>query len=540
MHLLYFNLFSIPPLVAGVLIIFFGVYVFSKNIKSTINLSWLLVCFYLFIWLISESFLISTRNIQWALFLTKIIYLGVTGIPITILYFSSKITKTLISKFEIPLLIALFVIPVFMAIKVNWIISGICDYFWGFYPKANEYHSIYLLFWGLTYVLALITLHNKIIALNNKPEERNRISFCFWPILIGGLIGPLDFLPKYGIGFYPIGYFCVPIIIGFITYAMIKHDLMDIRIVIRKGLAYSLLFAAITGIYLILIMIIEYLFRGMLGYHSIITSLILAFIIAIIFNPLRNKIQNLIDKIFFGKLPYEIAEENNLLKQELEQSERLKTASTLALGLAHEIKNPITTIKTFAEYLPDKLDDKDFLAKFAKLIPVETERINNIIQQLLKFSKPSAPKFQEVRIHQLIQETLSFLNNEFLKRKIKLSETYENRETTILADSEQIKQVLLNIIFNSMEAMPNGGTISIETKNNDDSVELSIHDTGCGIAKEDLEHIFDPFYSKKESGTGLGLAITHQIIKNHNGKIEVKSEINKGTKFQITFSINKK
>jgi two-component system sensor histidine kinase AtoS len=314
---------------------------------------------------------------------------------------------------------------------------------------------------------------------------------------------------------------------------------MGIEIVFRKGLLYSVLIAIFTSIYLALIFICEWLFRGVIGYKSFFLSLLSAIILALLFTPLRNKIQTLIDRLFLGKTPQEIANENELLKHELEHSERLKTASALALGLAHEIKNPITTIKTFAEYLPEKLDDKEFLTKFSKLIPAETERINNIIQQLLRFSKPSAPKFQQIWVHQIIQDTLSLLNNEFLKRKIKLSEAYEDREILINADPEQIKQVLLNIIFNAMEAMPQGGTISIETRSEEARfLEISIRDEGCGISKEDLKHIFDPFYSKKESGAGLGLAITHQIIKNHSGKIDVLSKINEGTIIKLQLPIN--
>ncbi|KIE18204.1 hypothetical protein DS62_12990, partial [Smithella sp. SC_K08D17] len=168
----------------------------------------------------------------------------------------------------------------------------------------------------------------------------------------------------------------------------------------------------------------------------------------------------------------------------------------------------------------------------------ETERINNIIQQLLRFSKPSAPKFQQTYIQQIIRENLAFLNSEFLKRRIELSEIYEDENNTIHADPEQIKQVFFNIIFNAMEAIPRGGTIVIEIKLLDNYfLEISIKDNGSGISKDDLPHIFDPFFSKKESGTGLGLAITHQIVKNHNGKIEVQSKINKGTIVKLQFPI---
>lgn len=281
-------------------------------------------------------------------------------------------------------------------------------------------------------------------------------------------------------------------------------------------------------------MLVEWFFRGIIGYRSIIISLLSAFVIALLFSPLRNKIQSLVDHVFFGKLPQEIASENERLRQELERSERLKATSTLALGLAHEIKNPLTTIKTFAEYLPEKYKDDEFVNKFSKIIPSEVERINNIVHQLLDFSKPSPPAFNNTNIHNLISDILAFLNSSFLKNKIKVNESYEDLTLVIKIDPIQIKQALLNIILNAIESMPNGGTISIKTMLEEhDYLEIEISDEGCGIAEKDLKHIFDPFYSKKESGTGLGLSISYRIIQNHKGSIEVESEVNKGTIFRI-------
>ncbi len=536
----YFNPYALPPLFGALLIIALGIFVWFKNSKSTANFSWFLICLSMFVWLIGDCLLFSTKNPKFALFFTKIVYIGVTGIPIGNFYFSSKLIQSRLNRVTLFSLIAIYSIGIFFTSQTNLIINGTYNYFWGFYPKAGTYHGVYLIIWLAVYCSALLLLRKKINESKDNGYDQKCIRHVFYALSIGGILGPLDFIQKYGFEFYPVGYFSVPSVVGFISYSILKHKLLNIDIVIKKSVIYSILIIILTSIYLLIIILAEWLFQGLVGYKSITLSLFLVIVATILFNPLRNRIQMLIDKIFLGKTPQEMAQENELLKQQIEHSERLKAASTLALGLAHEIKNPITTIKTFAEYLPQKLDDKEFLAKFSKLIPAETERINNIIHQLLQFSKPSLPKFQQVRIHQLIQETLTFLNSEFLKRRIKLSESYENRETLIHADPEQIKQVLLNIIFNSMEAMPSGGTITIETKNKDDFVELLISDTGCGIPKEDLKHIFDPFFSKKESGTGLGLAIVHQIIKNQNGKIEVESTINKGTTFLIKLPLTKK
>jgi len=493
----------------------------------------------LFIWAACATIISKTTNPDLSFIFWKVACIGVTFTAV----FSSQTIYLLIKQENRKIVVCTYVLAFFFTILISSTtlvlkkpLNNFYKDFW--VSSVGNLYFVWFLYWLITILYAhfnfIMTFIKKRLE---KPADLKLLLLAFSP---GFICGILNFLNPFNFTIFQIANFGIALYVIVFTYLIFRNQLMGIEIIYRRSLLYSFLITILTGIYLLLIMIMEWLFRGILGYKSLIVSLSSAFIIAIVFDPLRNKIQILVDRLFLGKTPPEMAKENELLKHELEQSERLKTASALALGLAHEIKNPITTIKTFAEYLPDKLDDKEFLTKFAKLIPVETERINNIIRQLLKFSKPSPPKFQEVRIHQLIQDILVFLNNEFLKRKIRLSEAYENRETTILADSEQIKQVLLNIIFNSMEAMPDGGTISIETKNDNDSLELSISDTGCGITKEDLGHIFDPFYSKKESGTGLGLAITHQIIKNHNGKIEVQSELNKGTKFQIMFLVHKK
>lgn len=529
-----FNIFALPPLVASLIIISLGIYVLIKRVTSSANVTWFLVCLSIFIWLLSDVLLFSTKNLNLATLFSKFIYVGVTGIPLSMLYFSLKITNTKFNKILNFILPLLYIIIIILVFKTDLIISGFYHYFYGFYPKAGKYHGSYLCFWGGFYLLATMTIYKKMRELQKGQEERGKLIYLFWAFSCAGVIGPLDFIQKYGIEFYPIGYFSVPLIVGFVTYAIIKHNLLDIQIVLKRSIIYSTLIAILTGIYLLLIMLTEWLFRGFLGYKSLIISFSAAFLIALFFNPLRNKIQTLIDHLFLGKSPHEIADENERLRQELERSDRLKATSTLALGLAHEIKNPLTTLKTFSEYLPQKFEDKAFLEKFAKLIPEEVERINSIVHQLLNFSKPTPPSFKDVPIHKLTHDILELLSNDFLKRKIRINEYFDDMNLIIKADPAQLKQALLNLILNAIESMSDGGIISIKTTlRQDNYLEIEISDEGCGIAEKDIKHIFDPFFSTKESGTGLGLSIAYQIIKNHKGKIEVESELGKGTTFRI-------
>ncbi|HOW36586.1 MAG TPA: ATP-binding protein [Candidatus Omnitrophota bacterium] len=383
------------------------------------------------------------------------------------------------------------------------------------------------------------------------PGQKEQIASLILAI-IGFLGGAMNFLPGFNINIYPHGNLLVPIHSIIVTYAILKHQLLDIIVVIKKSLIYSILITSITVTYLILVILSERLLQGTIGYQSLLVSVGIAFLIGLVFSPLRNKIQYFVDKYFFKGTQAQIAEENERLRQEVAQAEKLKTVATLASGMAHEIKNPLTAIKTFVEYLPERKDNPEFLDKFTRIVGAEVDRIDGLVHQLLEFAKPSPLALKETNIHQLIDETLSLLNNQLVQHKIDLIRDYNaDRDQTLNIDPNQIRQALLNIFLNAIEAMKYGGTLRVQTedyrlKTKDQSsqkslvsglqsgvhkgfLKITISDTGSGIHPKDLPHVFDPFFSKKDHGTGLGLAITHGIIQEHGGKIKVESELGKGT-----------
>jgi signal transduction histidine kinase len=211
------------------------------------------------------------------------------------------------------------------------------------------------------------------------------------------------------------------------------------------------------------------------------------------------------------------------LEDEILKQDRLKAVATLAAGMAHEIKNPLTSIRTFAEYLPEKYADPEFRGKFKKIVVDEVDRVNSIVQQLLEFSKPKEPELKPVSIVDILDDTLGLITSKLLDHKIALSREYQ-ASPQILADRNQLKQAFLNLFLNSIQAMPGGGTLTVKTTlTGNNRLLVAISDTGTGIPKESLPHIFDPFYTTKESGTGLGLSIVHGIVLKHKGKIRVES-----------------
>jgi len=245
-----------------------------------------------------------------------------------------------------------------------------------------------------------------------------------------------------------------------------------------------------------------------------------------------------VDRALFKATPAEFAEQREQLLMEVRKGEQMKAVGTLAVGLAHEIKNPLASIKTFTDYLGTHAHDPEFLAKFQKIVGGEVERINLIVQQLLEFAKPIPPKLQPVQVDRLVDETLEFLNNELMQHRVDVQRHYAT-SVSVLGDPQQLKQVFLNLLLNSLQAMNGYAQLEISTTVQGSNLLMTFADNGCGIAPKDLPHIFEPFYTTKPSGTGLGLAVVQGIIKEHGGRITVESQPSYGTrvKFHLPIAI---
>jgi polar amino acid transport system substrate-binding protein len=258
-------------------------------------------------------------------------------------------------------------------------------------------------------------------------------------------------------------------------------------------------------------------------------------VIAVLFKPLELFLHRLLEKYFFKGTIDEISEQRERLQIELERRERLKSVGILAAGMAHEIKNPITAIKTFAEYLPDKYDDPEFREKFKKIISSETHRISQIVNDLLVFAKPAEPKKEKCIPVDLVKAVTELLSADFFKQNIRI-EWGRVERTCVSVDAGQIKQVLINLILNAIHAMRRDQrekVLRLEVYEENGQVILTVSDNGCGISPAMMTHLFDPFFTDKEDGTGLGLAISHSIIEKNGGHITVQSQTGIGTSFFI-------
>lgn len=217
----------------------------------------------------------------------------------------------------------------------------------------------------------------------------------------------------------------------------------------------------------------------------------------------------------------------------LMQQERMVAAGKLAMGLAHEIKNPLAAIKTFTEFLPERYDDADFRQEFSEVVGEEVNRISRIVQSLSDFAKPILLKIETMDVQKVLKDTATLLSNDCLKRNVKLQQSFEPQPILLPGDPNQLKQACLNLCLNALDAMDKGGTLSASCQYQSGEAVIRISDTGTGIAKEHLPQLFDPFFSTKQSGMGLGLAVVKQIVDHHLGSIRVESELGAGTTFEI-------
>jgi two-component system, sporulation sensor kinase E len=220
------------------------------------------------------------------------------------------------------------------------------------------------------------------------------------------------------------------------------------------------------------------------------------------------------------------------MQEQLRKSDTLTVVGELAAGIAHEIRNPMTALKGFIQLLQNKMNDDHSM--YFDVITSELKRIETIITEFLILAKPQAVQFVHADVTKIMKDTIDLLNAQAMMHNVQFSYSFPKNLPQVYSEPNQLKQVFINIIKNAIEVMPKGGTITI-TINDDQNGYLivSIKDEGVGIPEDKIKRLGEPFYTTKDRGTGLGLMVSYKIIKEHNGKVEVESEVGKGTTFHI-------
>lgn len=230
------------------------------------------------------------------------------------------------------------------------------------------------------------------------------------------------------------------------------------------------------------------------------------------------------------------------IERQLHQADKMASIGELATGIAHEIGNPLASIKTVIQAMEDDQPLKGQQRKYLKRVLKEVDRLSQFIRAFSAFAHPSVKQSVHCQIKGVLRDVLFLVRKEAIKQGVIIDEVVDDNIPDVRIGPQEMQQVFMNLLLNAIQAIPEGGRIRVLVGSNGlpdrDFVKVSIQDTGCGIPEEDIEKIFNPFFTTKPDGTGLGLSIVHRIINEHKGKIRVESEVGKGTTFEVLLPMN--
>ena len=285
--------------------------------------------------------------------------------------------------------------------------------------------------------------------------------------------------------------------------------------------------------------------RGGLITAAVVSALVLPYILIDV-DGAHNLSGELVEIIFYFAIAsltgalidreFALRRKQEETQLQLERSHKLSIIGQMAASVAHEIKNPLASIKGAVEIIGDESTPAKDRSEFQSLVGKEIRRIDNTVHEFLQYARPRESRMERLNLSQTVSAALKQLDPQAQSNGITLDEQV-TADLFINGDSEKLHQVILNVVLNSIDASVSPGRIEISLADvNAGKVRLSIRDFGCGIAEKDLSRIFEPFFTTRTSGTGLGLAIVKAIVENHRGTIVVTSQENRGTEVQITFA----
>ncbi len=222
------------------------------------------------------------------------------------------------------------------------------------------------------------------------------------------------------------------------------------------------------------------------------------------------------------------------------RADRLAALGEVSAGIVHEIRTPLASIKGAVEILETPGASESAKVEFLQIIRREVDRLNRLVGEYLQFARPSRPERLPTDVNEVARSVVLLCQKQAAKEKVEINVQLEESLPVTLVDPEQLKQVLLNILLNGIQAMPEGGVVQLKTRSRNESIEVLVRDRGPGIDEVHLERIFDPFFTTKQTGTGLGLSIAYRLVKQNEGDITVANAPDGGCEFKLTFKRSRK
>lgn len=699
------NLFAVASIFVFISTFSIGIFVLLKRKNERLNQVWAIFCFFLSIWGIGSYNVSTVTSKEEAFFWWKIANIGAIFIPIG--YYQFIYTFLSLKKYHHKsiLVVSYFLGCIFLIFNFFFPEYFIGDLTFNQIFKTNFSYKnpLYLIFYITFYWILLLYAFSLLIISykNSKGPFRSQLNYVILASIIGWMGGHAVFLSVIKIDIQPYGNFLITISPFITAYAILRYRLMDVNIVFKKTMVYSLSAGLLMSFFVVVTLTITKFLSTYTHVDSFKVSIFVAFIIALLFNPFRNKIQTLIDKLFYkksydyyatiGKISHDLTpmfdlkkiysfigdtifsalglrsiyllsagpggdyevvyhvlhdekekrdkktskiegncfmvkslktSENIVIKDELPalvallgqeaidcvtanlelfdgeavmpvvgdgkpsllmilggklsgdiftnedvnflktvsnqtaiaiknaklysdklRSERFASIGMMSATFAHEIRNPLTSIKTFTQLFPEKFADAEFRNTFSKIVIDDIGRIDGLIKDLLSFSsKESVPGINTLDVTELVDNVIESQKNkfEFEKNNINIRKKYNDARINMLGDTKKLKQALINIITNGCQAMQGNGVLTVDIIPNSKEVDIKISDTGKGMSSQEMAKIFDPFYTTKALGMGLGLAISKKIIEDQGGRIAVESKLSQGTTFTISLPVEKK
>jgi len=523
-----FTLYTIPPLISSLLFLFLGIAVYKNNPNSNINKTFTLVCFVTFWWQFSWFILFNLQSKELAKYFVKIGYMGIIFIPIFFFHFFLSFLPK-ISKFDKYLLYFSYFLGFIFEIALfttNYFIDGFYKYFWGFYPKANFLHIAYII---LLSFLTIRVIYLLFYYLGKKkevsPDYYYQTKFMLWALLFY-VPASSDFVVNYGIGFYPFGFLFILIFLGITAYAITKHRLFGIKVLLTEVLviatALALLVQALTAPQTIL----KILGLALLAFFSIFGYQLVRSVIREI--ELRAKLE-----VLYGELK----------KLDDAKSEFISIAS-------HQLRTPLTAVKGYVSMILENSygEVPGEMNQPLKNVYASNERLIGLVNDILNISKIEAGKMEmdleNTSLEELILDIINELRIKADAKKLYLTYIKPTEAIPLLmVDKTKIRQVMMNLIDNSIKYTEKGGT-TVKLMSIGPKVRIEISDTGIGLTKEDLPRLFESFSRGRNGaigrpeGTGLGLYIARRFVEMHKGRVWAESEgKGKGSVFYIELPI---